>query len=242
MSTPSPGSSSIDLWTRSLRQQGFAFAHADEMGALLEGRLGDWAAFADSWNDLGPDPYLAATGRQRRRRHAVFIAGEDQFERQPHQPHYQSLAYNHLQGDIARWFEPVHEAIADHAATRALLLTGLGFFHALAGSRRAFVEMHQFRIEASADHAGEPTPEGVHRDGVDFVLVCLVNRVNIASGTTTIHAADGSIQGEFTLRHPLDIALVDDNRVFHGVTPVEPIDSGAPAYRDVLVLTYKAVS
>jgi hypothetical protein len=74
---------------------------------------------------------------------------------------------------------------------------------------------------------------------VDFVLVLLVNRENIARGVTTIHALDGRALGHFTLTHPFDSALVDDTRVAHGVTPVEPIDATRPAHRDVLVVTFK---
>ncbi len=48
------------------------------------------------------------------------------------------------------------------------------------------VEIHQFRIEAHAGQEGQPTPEGMHRDGVDWVLVLLVNRVNISEGETSI--------------------------------------------------------
>ena len=48
------------------------------------------------------------------------------------------------------------------------------------------VEIHQFRIEARSGQDGQPTPEGMHRDGVDWVLVLLVSRVNIASGETSI--------------------------------------------------------
>jgi hypothetical protein len=81
----------------------------------------------------------------------------------------------------------------------------------------------------------------VHRDGVDYVLVLLVARQNIASGTTTIHDAGGGLLGRFTLRQPLDAALVDDARVWHGVTPVTPLDPAQPAYRDVLVVTLRGV-
>jgi hypothetical protein len=79
----------------------------------------------------------------------------------------------------------------------------------------------------------------MHRDGVDYVLVLLVNRRNIASGTTAILGPDGRELGRFTLTAPLDAALVDDARVSHGVTPVQAIDPSAPAYRDVLVVTFK---
>ena len=34
-------------------------------------------------------------------------------------------------------------------------------------------------------------------------------------------------------------ALVDDARCYHGVTPVEPENPALPAYRDVLVVTFR---
>jgi len=101
------------------------------------------------------------------------------------------------------------------------------------------VEVHQFRIEARRDERGQPTPEGIHRDGVDYVLVLLVDRQNISSGTTTVHRLDGVELGSFTLASPLDAALLDDSRVAHGVTPIEPLDTDRPAYRDVLVVTWQ---
>lgn len=228
-----------------LQRDGFAFVTADIMGGLLGAdALTDWPAFAASWNDLAPDAYLAASGRHRRRRHATFSADADGgIRREAHQPHYQSLKYNPLQGDIQRWFEPVLPANADGASLRRILGFCHDCFGALAPATRHWhVEVHQFRIEARADEAGEPTPEGVHRDGVDYVLVLLIDRENIERGTTTIHAADRSVLGSFTLTHALDAALVDDARVFHGVTAVTPLDPSKPAHRDVLVVTFKATA
>ena len=77
-------------------------------------------------------------------------------------------------------------------------------------------------------------------NGVDYVLVLLIRRRNIAEGTTTIQAIDDrSLLGSFTLTEPFDAALVDDARVYHGVTPVEPLDPAEPAYRDVAVITFR---
>ena len=67
----------------------------------------------------------------------------------------------------------------------------------------------------------------MHRDGVDYVLVLLIGRRNIASGTTTIHDLDKRTLGSFTLTEPFDAALVDDKRVYHGVTPVDADRPGA---------------
>jgi hypothetical protein len=225
-----------------IAREGFAFVHADEIRALLtaSGTLSDWDAFAASWNDLALDHYMADGGRYRRRRHAVYAApAGGAILRGAHQPHYQSRDYNTLNGGIARWFEPVTDAIGGGATMHAILECSRSLFERLAGVHDWHVEVHQFRIEARAGEEGRPTPEGIHRDGVDYVLVLLIHRENIASGTTTVHALSGQELGSFTLTTPLDAALLDDARVAHGVTPIEPVDAARRAYRDVLVVTWR---
>ena len=227
-----------------LENSGYAFVEAEAMAAILEqAGLADWDGFAASWNDLGLDTYMADGGRYRRRRHAAFAVSADGIRRKPHQPHYQSRDYNPLNGGLARWFEPIRDEVAQHPAMVAILESCFALFDGLteAGRRPAawHVEVHQFRIEAQTGAAGKPTPEGLHRDGVDWVLVLLTQRVNIASGMTTIHDMNKAPLGSFTLTRPLDAALVDDSRVYHGVTPVEPLDPAQPAHRDVLVVTFR---
>jgi hypothetical protein len=227
-----------------IARTGFAFVGASDMGAVLDAAgLRDWDAFAGSWDDLGVDTYMADGGRYRRRRFAVFRATAEGSIRKPHQPHYQSRDYNPLNGDIERWFEPVTDRITAHPALRAILDSCYRLFHGLtpAATRPAawHVEIHQFRIEARAGVAGRPTPEGMHRDGVDWVLVLLVNRINIESGETTIGDPRKNPLGSFTLTDPLDAAVTDDNRVYHGVTAVTPLDPEKPGHRDVLVVTFR---
>jgi len=227
-----------------LAEHGFAFVEADAMAAILrQAGLADWTAFAESWNDLGLDTYMADGGRYRRRRHAAFAVSAAGVARKPHQPHYQSRDYNPLNGGLERWFEPIRAEAAEHPAMAAILGSCFTLFDGLTPAETRpdawHVEVHQFRIEARSGEAGRPTPEGLHRDGVDWVLVLLVARDNIASGVTTIHDMERKPLGSFTLTQPLDAALVDDARVYHGVTPVEPIDPAKPAYRDVLVVTFR---
>lgn len=224
---------------------GYAFVGGPAMqGALLAtGSLADWPAFAASWNDLALDTHMADGGRYRRRRHAVWtITGGVNaiVRREPHQPHFQGLEYNPLNGGVERWFEPVTDAVGQGASLGTILRWCAALFGRLSPEVRAWkVEVHQFRIEAGPGIAGQPTPEGAHRDGVDHVLVLMIRRHNIAEGTTTIIDAAGRELGSFTLTAPFDAALVDDARVRHGVTPVEALDPSAPAYRDVLVVTFR---
>ena len=232
-----------------LARDGFDFVRGAEIRDNLAGfgALTDWDSFAGSWNDLGLDTYMADGGRYRKRRHAVFAAGPEGIRRKPHQAHYQSRDYNPLNGGIARWFEPVLPDIGEGPSMRAIL----GFCQALfdrltpppqGEPRRWHIEVHQFRIEARAEALGQPTPEGMHQDGVDHVLVLLIGRRNVREGVTAIADLARRPLGSFTLAEPFDAALVDDNRVMHGVTPVAPIDPSQPGHRDVLVVTFRRES
>lgn len=226
-----------------IARAGYAFVEASDMRAALVrfGTLADWPAFAESWNDLEIDTYMGDGGRYRRRRFGVWSADrQGPIVRGPHQAHYQTLDYNTLNGGVERWFKPIVEEIGSGATMRTVLEYGRALFGRLASdTARWHIEAHQFRIEARPGEHGKPTPEGMHRDGVDFVMVLLINRRNIRSGTTTVHDLDKRTLGSFTLTDPLDAALVDDARCYHGVTPVEPENPAQPAYRDVLVVTFR---
>jgi hypothetical protein len=244
MSTKRHTSTIEHLATR-VEQAGFCFAPSKQMREILLSAdlsaLTDWDKFAESWNDMPLDQYMADGGRYRRRRYATLSALEapGSIRLEAHQPHYQSLDYNRLNGGVAREFEP----IADEVVRSHVMTSVLNFCHALFASLLPspawHIEVHQFRIEASVEQHGNPTPEGVHRDGVDFVLVMMVKRVNISSGTTTMHDLELRNLDSFTLIDPLDAAIVNDHRCMHGVTPVEQIDPAQPAYRDVLVVTFR---
>ncbi len=223
-----------------VRASGFAIVPAEEMrGHLGAVSMHDFSAFADSWNALDLDRYMADGGHYRRRRHAVFSLRDGALERLPHQPHYQSRDYNSLNGGIERWFTEVKPEIAASPVLKSVTAACRDVF-ALDPALPYRVEMHQFRIEATPGEAGQPTPEGMHRDGVDWVCVMLIDRVNLEQGVTSIAAPDGTPLGAFTLAAPMDAVFVDDHRVMHGVTAVTPADPGRPGYRDVLVLTFKA--
>jgi hypothetical protein len=230
----------------SIERDGFAFVRGAVMRDILAatGSLSDWPSFAESWSDLVVDTYMADGGRYRRRKYAAYEALRDEpIRRKMHQPHIQAPEYNPLHGGIARWFEPIRSDIGDSPSMQTILAFCRSLFSALSPSTEGWsIQVHQFRIEALIGKEAKPTPEGVHRDGVDYVLALLIERRNIESGVTDIKSLDGQTLGHFTLTDPFDAALVDDRKVAHGVTPVEPIDPTLPAMRDVLVVTFAAVT
>lgn len=196
--------------------------------------------FRRSWDDLKPDTYMADGGKYRLRRHATLTVepsgGPAHLEE--HKPHFQKLSYNQLNGDVERHFAPVLASTIDNPVMQAILAFASQTFGALSPFSTWHVEMHQFRIEAVPD-GGKPTPEGVHRDGVHYVLMTLIDRQNVVNGETSIHDLDGRRLTTFTLNKPFDSALVNDERVAHGVTPIMQLDPKFPGFRDVLVLTFR---
>ena len=216
-----------------------ARARFDRAGTALSGP--EWARFAASWDDLRPDGFMADGGRYRLRRHAIFTAPAGApLARAPHGPHFQATRYNTLNGGIDRWFEPVLPAVGEGPALAALLAGARAVFDELAPDADWSIEVHQFRIEARPEETGKPTPEGMHSDGVDYVMVMMIGRENVEGGVTGIQI-DGREAASFTLSGPCDAVLLDDRRVMHGVTPIRPIGPALPGHRDVLVLTFRKI-
>lgn len=234
----------LDSLIERLRTKDFLYLDAQEVLALLESvtdnSIGDDDLFLDSWNGLEQDHYMADGGRYRKRRHATYSAspGEKPLL-MPHQAHFQTQDYNPLNGGIARYFAPIMPNLLSSVTLRALLDFGNKLFSRITPAAQWHIELHQFRIEARDGQKGNPTPEGVHRDGVDFVIVLMIKRVNIESGATTIYNLEHELVGEFTLAQTFDMVIVDDHKLYHGVTPITQLDQGAEAYRDVLVMTFK---
>ncbi|MFI5302691.1 MAG: 2OG-Fe dioxygenase family protein, partial [Polyangiales bacterium] len=92
----------------------------------------------------------------------------------------------------------------------------------------------------TTDGIGRPTPEGAHRDGVDLVAVSLVGRVGVRGGETRVFEADGPRGSRFLLQAPWTTLLLDDARVIHESTPVQPTVADQPGHRDTLVVTLRA--
>ena len=202
--------------------------------------LAELQAMAVDWEDLPADAHLKDGGRYRRRRHSCFVAEEGQLKQVAHRPHWQPVEYNALHGGMQRMFEPVELATTQNPAWRKML-TALAqlsdqVFCPPDQHERWFVEAHQFRIDTT-DGIGRPTPEGAHRDGVDLVVVILVGRKGVKGGETRVFEAAGPSGQRFTLTEPWSVILLDDARMIHETTPIQPQEPGG--VRDTLVLTYR---
>jgi hypothetical protein len=230
--TPAP------LIDEHLRRDGFAVLDAAAVCALSACSIQELQAWAPGWNDLPPDKHLKDGGRYRRRRHANFIVDGREVRMAPHRAHWQPVEYNALHGGMERWFEPMEPQVVGSPAWQRLMAWLGGRATALKDGRTWFTEAHQFRIDTEGG-IGRPTPEGAHRDGVDLVAVFLVARSRVKGGETRVFQADGPVGTRFTLTQPWSLLLIDDARVIHETTPIQP-DSPGRGWRDTLVVTLRA--
>jgi hypothetical protein len=204
-----------------------------------------WKTFAKSWELLPPDGSISASHCYRFRRYSRLICHphEDRIERLPDARFVQTTFNNPLYGGIKREFAPVLPPEIKSEVLRQMI--GIDFCHfGISPNKlgpRWFVGVHQIRIVGRRGHPGMPTPEGEHRDGNHFVGMHLVGRRNVRGGYTKISDQNGRELMVTCLTEALDSIVVDDTRVRHSVTPIEPLNPGKAAVRDMLVLTYDAV-
>lgn len=223
---------------QTLREHGYALLPPAEFLGMAGLRLAALDALRSSWDDLPRDGYLRDGGRYRHRRHACYIhEPSGSLTPVPHRAHWQPTDYNALHGGMERWFEPVTPAVATTVAWQQVIRSLGDAFAQIHAEPRWYVEAHQFRID-TAEGIGRPTPEGAHRDGVNFVAVILVARRHVKGGETRVFQADGIAGVRFTMTEPWTALLLDDERVIHETTPIQA--DGAEGVRDTLVLTYRA--
>ena len=230
--------------SRKLQDKDFTFLSGRDMCSLLLQETPDldkaWDLFQDSWNRLKRDTFMADGGRYRLRRHAVYrkAAYDSVISPIAYRPHYQSLDHNGLNGGVARYFSPIESATCSNRVLREILSMCREVFCHLAPECDWDIEVHQFRI-VTCGAAASPTPEGVHRDGVDFVFMMMVNRQQVRGGATFLYDQSGALLHQHTLSDAMESAFINDNHTFHGVSPITPVTPDSYGYRDMLVITFR---
>jgi len=222
-----------------IEKQGFAVLSPESVVQASGASPQELRALERSWESLLPDQYLKDGGRYRYRRHGSYEINGEQVVSVAHRAHWQPLSYNALHGGMHRWFEPIEPEIAQHPAWYALLRFLGGIASGMHGAQTWFAEAHQFRID-TADGIGRPTPEGAHRDGVHLVAVFLVGRHHIKGGETRVFDMSTPFGQRFTLTAPWSVLLLDDERVIHETTPIQP--ENEHGWRDTLVITLRGGS
>ncbi|MFB2975461.1 2OG-Fe dioxygenase family protein [Microseira sp. BLCC-F43] len=187
--------------------------------------------FKGFFRDLPVDPYIK--GNYRSRRLSRFKISGSELIKLPHGYFFQSKNYNPLLGGVKREFAEVDDAMIKLDEFKKLIFE---FSHYCKLNPGVEIGVHQIRTSCSPDNFGNPAPEGIHRDGCEFVGIFAVDRENIAGGETHLYVAKKEKPVFNKILKPGELLLVNDREFFHFTTPIKPLSPGLGT-RDVFVLT-----
>ncbi|MFI0902091.1 2OG-Fe dioxygenase family protein [Streptomyces sioyaensis] len=224
-----------------LRDIGYAAGRIDSVLDAPITTTPEWGEFLTSWERLVLDPFMADGGDYRIRRYSEFDCTADSVHLLPHRAYRQSKQINRLNGGVERLFEPFEDGVANGPVVRALLSWCARRLDAVEGRPATwYAQCFQNRILARSAKEGQPTPEGIHRDGVDYVFTVVVDRRGVVGGESSLYATqvDGG-PGErlvsVTLEPPGDFLFNDDDITLHGVSPLTASVVGGEGYRDTFI-------
>jgi hypothetical protein len=187
----------------------------------------------DSYDDLPVDDYMGHGTRYKRfSQYRLSWREEDgwTFELLPHRDYTTYKKFNPVAGGIRRVYQPVK---ADFSEIIRLAADGFP----LDRSEDWQINVHQNRSRATMDKAAPLTPEGVHRDGHEYVMIAVLRRVNVAGAETRLWQ-DGADEPLWTgILGDRQAVLLDDRAIAHDVTDVESADGG-PAHRDIVIVAF----
>ncbi|KHD26378.1 hypothetical protein NM09_03070 [Vibrio caribbeanicus] len=234
-------SRNVSVITQILAQNQYVFVSGKHMTSLLQTNVDEVVRFKNCWNHLERDQYMADGGTYRYRRYGQFmkLPGSHEITMLPHEPYVQPSYINQLNGDIERHFEPLTDRFVTSPILERLLQLMSDIYDGAEGKPTKWnIRLHPYRIIADDSELGQPTPEGLHRDGVTYIASLMINKINVMGGLTTITDANKQELETLVLDKTFDVVMADDEQTMHEVSSIRPESSDKCAYRDVLVIAF----
>lgn len=226
-----------------IAEQGYGIILAEDI-PLSQDMQQAWQAICAEYPTLPPDEFLPEGGKYRFRRYDsfYFFPETGDLALLPHEDYFQSDDINEVTGGIVRKFAPLTESTVHNLFLRDLIRLDFEQFPLADPAMRYGawqVDVHQMFVKTQAtDGIAHPTPEGVHRDGADFVTVHIAALNNANGGIVTVYDDDKQPLESFQLQNLLDSYLFNDAILWHGVTPIYSRDGINPAERGILTFDY----
>ncbi|MFE9581411.1 2OG-Fe dioxygenase family protein [Nocardia sp. NPDC006044] len=202
-----------------------------------------WKQFAAAWDDLVPDAYLDSARCRRNRRYGRVLAHRDgTLEPLRGSQFFQSKAVNPVFGGQLRVFEPLSEASFASLEFAEILRESVVFVNRVAGTHDWELGVHFIRVIADPHQGADPAPEGRHSDGHAYVSIHLIGRHQCVGGENQVFRR-GLPDAEYavTMTEPLEVLMLSDTTMEHGVSEIRAMDPGLSGWRDTLIVDFNLV-
>ena len=253
--------SSLPVLTKSLKTQGFAVVDSGVMRELLGefgAQVSDLEKYPKHWSHLGDDPVYPFRKTSQTR----VLFEQEKIQRQPAAPFKLSYGDNAELGDMERWFPEASCDFVTDTVTLAITRLMRSLLKQFQDDSRPKISgLHQFRVISGVEggpnntQKDSPTPEGVHQDGAELVIVIFIGGENLdcRAGESRIYSMEqpaGILKGveseikaacttrlcEHAMQIPFEAIILNDRRVKHDNLPLKALDGSKEAHRDVLVM------
>jgi hypothetical protein len=188
----------------------------------------------ESYDSCPVDEYMGNGTRHKRfaqyRLHPADSGDSWEYERLEHRDYTAFKKFNPVGGGMRRAYEPIE---VDFTPLISLAIAGLD----LDRSEDWQINVHQNRSCAQADTPAPLTPEGVHQDGHEFVMIAVLRKVNVAGAQTRLWKPGEDKPFWTGTLAERQAVLLDDRAVAHDVTDVETAN-GEPAHRDIVIVAF----
>ncbi|MEV8515383.1 2OG-Fe dioxygenase family protein [Dactylosporangium sp. NPDC051484] len=187
----------------------------------------------ESYERLPLDEYMGNLTRYKRfsQYRLSWTADDDwHFEKLAHRDYTAFKQFNPVGGGIKRKYEPLEADFTPfiRAGIEALQLDN---------SEDWQINVHQNRTIATPQKPGQLTPEGVHHDGHEFVLIGILRRHSVSGGVTRLWNPGEDKPFWDGVLEPGQAVVIDDRAIAHDVTDVLP-ENGNPGNRDIFITAF----
>lgn len=187
----------------------------------------------DSYDDLPVDDYMGNGTRFKRFSQYRLSPAEGDawnFALLPHRDYTALKKFNKAAGGIRRTYEPIE---ADFTGLISRGIAGIGLDH----GEDWQINVHQNRTRAEAGRPGPLTPEGVHHDGHEFVMIAVLRRQDVGGGETRLWKPGADEPFWSGTLEAGQAVLLDDKAIAHDVTDVVAAGD-RPGHRDIVIVAF----
>lgn len=149
---------------------------------------------------------------------------------------YQSQIYNTYNGNSVRKYENIDSSILKDPCFKYLVHCFI--YNTSINNPNInikYIQAHQIRVYAEKEKTNL-VPEGIHQDGYNIIGIACITRKNIKGGISLIYDSSKNLIHNLQLGEG-EIIILNDNKLYHDVLPIELYKEDKEGYRDILVFT-----
>ena len=195
-------------------------------------------AMAAATSRLPRDTYYEAGERFRTFNRFMAEVLEDGVEvtPAPDGPYVQLKKYNPVLGGQERHYPPLDTAIVHSAGVAKIIAHHVASLPLSHPGAVYDVNFHLKRFLALPGRPCTATPPGLHKDGEKYIATTLVGRCGAVGGEVVITDNKKREVDRFLMREMGECYVLDDDQVWHMLTPVGVVEGNTVGFRDIALL------